>query len=361
MTPTPYCAMIRSKNHRFDLRLCMVKYALGHGIRAAAQAFASSRNSVRLWLRRYQKEGKAGLTDRSRAPHHCPHKTSPAREKKIIEARERLPCAGPRRLRDLFGLKASTGAIARIVRQAGLTRKRRTKREKKNDLRAIKARHKPFERLQADTKPLYDIPFYWPQMTDHRLPRQQYTVRDVKSGALFIDFADELSTTHATASAQRLLAHLKRHDVAMKTLELSTDNGSEYGGTERYERQRGFHARVQNLGATHRFLPPATPNAHSDVESSHALIEQELFDLENFSSRKDFMRKVTLYQRWFNFGRPNYSKGGKTPAQILTEEGFDPRILLLEPLDLEQYLRNLNLAPYARPRVGQDLPALPGS
>ena len=360
MVQIRYCDMIGSKDHKFDLRLKLVRHARTHGIRAAARAFDCARNTVRTWLRRFERGGKSALVERSRAPKRCPHKTSLIEEKRIVTARAKLPCAGSRRLKDLFGLDPSQGAIARILRQRGLTRKRRTKRQKKNDLRAVKARYRPFERLQADTKPLYDIAAYWPQMRAGGLPRHQYTVRDVKSGALFVDYADELSTTYAIMGSERVLAHLRAFGVAMDQLVLSTDNGSEYGGTERSERDRGYHRRVEQFGLTHRFLPPATPNAHADVESAHALIEDELFDLDTFSHRRAFFAKARAYQRWFNFARPNYSKGGKTPAEILVEAGVDPRVLLLDPLDLDHRLRNLSHPPRARPRVGQDVPALPG-
>ena len=356
-----YCDMMRSKDHKFDLRLKLVRHARAHGIRAAARAFGCARNSVRTWLRRFEQGGKSALAERSRAPKRCSHKTSPAEEKRVVTARAKLPCAGPRRLKDLFGLNASEGAIARILRARGLTRRRRTKRQKKNDLRAVKARYRPFERLQADTKPLYDIAAYWPQMRAHQLPQHQYTVRDVKSGALFVDYGNELSTTYATMGSERVLAHLRAFAVAMDTLIVSTDNGSEYGGAERRERDRGLHFKLEQFGVTHRFLPPATPNAHADVESAHALIEHELFDLETFRNRREFFVKARAYQRWFNFARPNYSKGGKTPAQILVEAGVDPRVLLLDPLDLDQHLRNLSHPPRARPRVGQYVPALPAS
>ena len=359
MAPIQYYAMSRSKDHKFSLRLQMVLHARTQGIHAAARAFGASRNTVRTWLRRFEAGGRSALREQSRAPKSCPHKTPPAQEQKVLAARAHLPCAGAQRLKDLFGLKPSEGAIKRILRQNGLTRRRRTKRQRKNDLRAIKAAYRPFERIQADTKPLYDIPHYWPQMMAGKLPRQQYTVRDVRSGALFLDYADELSATYATLATERLLGHLRAHGLDLAGTILSTDNGSEYGGHDRQERVRGLHHKVQRYVGQHRFLPPATPNAHADVESSHSLIEPELFDLERFRDRREFFAKVRAYQRWFNFARPNYSKGGKTPAQILEAEGYDPAVLLLDPLDLDQHLRQLDFSPRARPRVGQDLPALP--
>ncbi len=351
-----YYEMIRSKDHKFSLRLEMVLHAKTHGIRSAARSFATTPKTVRRWLERFNEAGRSGLRDRSRAPHSCPHKTSAYHENRIIEARRQAPCFGPRRLKDLFGLKPSTGAIARILRAHGLTRRRRKKHQRKNDLRAIKARYRCFERLQADTKPLFDIPAYWTQMTALGLPRHQYTWRDVKSGALFIDYADDLSATYATLSAQRLLEHLKAFGVDLDHTVLTTDNGSEFGGTDRTERDRGFHRRVQAHGLTHRFNPPATPNAHADVETVHRLIEDELFDLELFRSRADLFEKLATYQRWWNFARPNYSKGRKTPAQFLQAEGFDPRLLLLNPIDLARRFKIHNYST----NLGSHVPVLPG-
>ena len=346
--------MIRTHDHKFSLRLQMVLYARSHGVRPAARAFGTTPKTVRRWLQRFQDGGRANLIDRSRAPKHCPHKTSPAQEKAVLKARQQAPCFGPRRLKLLFDLKPSVGAIARILKQNGLTRKRRTKARRKNDLRAIKAQYRPFERLQADTKPLYDIPEYWPQMRALGLPLQQYTVRDVKTGALFIDYADELSTTYATLATQRIITHLEQWGVPLQNMILSTDNGSEYGGQEKRERSRGFHAKANSWGITHRFLPPRTPNAHADVESSHSSIEQELFELEPFYSRQDFFQKIHTYQLWWNFARPNFSKKLNTPAQLLQQEGFDPRLLMLKPLDLDHYFRYQNLD-----SKGSLLPVLP--
>jgi len=348
---------MRAKDKKYFIRLEMAKFARTHGVRPAMVRFACARNTVRLWVKRFKEGGPSNLHDRSRAPKSCPHKTSPQEERKVLEARRQIPPFGPRRLRDLCGCKPSLGAIARILRENGLTKKPRRKHQRKNDLRAIKAQYRAFERLQADTKPLYDIPAYWPQMQALGLPRHQYTIRDVKSGALFVDYADELSTTYAIMATEKILERLGRAGVDLSRSVLSTDNGSEYGGGERRERQIGFHARMGAAGVVHRFLPPATPNAHGDVESSHGAIQKEFFDLEPFRSRCDLFEKTATYQAWWNFVRPNYSKGKKTPAQILQEEGLDPIILLAPPTDLDAMLRR-------QPdtlQVGQHLPVLPES
>jgi len=61
MCPVAYFTMTRSKDHSFDLRFHLVQHAQQHGIRAAAAAFQTSRNTVRKRLHRYQESGLAGL------------------------------------------------------------------------------------------------------------------------------------------------------------------------------------------------------------------------------------------------------------------------------------------------------------
>lgn len=64
-----------------------------------------------------------------------------------------------------------------------------------NDLREIKKRYKALSMHQADTKHLYDIPRYYPQMKEQGLPRYQYTIRDVKrkSGFMVLGCGSECS------------------------------------------------------------------------------------------------------------------------------------------------------------------------
>ncbi|MDB4874438.1 MAG: transposase [Gemmatimonadetes bacterium] len=50
------------------------------------------------WLARYDTDGRRGLTDRSRAPHHCPHKIAEAMAELLVTAREAHPFWGARKL-----------------------------------------------------------------------------------------------------------------------------------------------------------------------------------------------------------------------------------------------------------------------
>ena len=73
----------------------------------------------------------------------------------------------------------------------------------------------------------------------------------------------------------------------MKNLKIQTDNGSEFIGCFRQDRTRdGFEKTVNGFGAIHKRIPPRAWSYNSDVETVHATIEQEFYDLENFESIK---------------------------------------------------------------------------
>ena len=337
----PYQDMANSKNHKFDLRIHLVRFALDHSLHAAATQYQCSRNTVRKWVRRYLTEGLPGLQDRSRAPRRCPHKTPKAAERRVLAQRRKTPGFGARRLKREFELTPSVGAIARIIRQNGLSRRRKKKRQVKRDLRAVKAKYKPLTRFQMDVKYLNDIPQYFPFMNDLALPRFQYTTRCIKTGATFLAYGSELSLTYAELTARRLLAHLKTHGIDLTEVIIQTDRGSEFDGQAVNKTHAGFTHTIEKVyGAHHRLLVKANPNANADVESFHAHEETEFFDIESFTSPRDFWEKITTYQNYWNLGRPNSYKDNQTPLEILSkaDPNIPPQILLLPPANLDTLL-----------------------
>ena len=117
MSPPDYRSMMegKDKDAPFQDRLRMVRHAQEHGIRAAARVFRCERNTVKLWLGRYEAEGVKGLEERSRAPHRIPHKTTAEEEEEIVVARKAARCMGPVRLKEYFGLKRGKNAIGRVL------------------------------------------------------------------------------------------------------------------------------------------------------------------------------------------------------------------------------------------------------
>jgi len=67
--------------------------------------FGVSRKTAYKWIERYQVDGPAGLQDRSRKPHACPHQTPGAIVEALLEARHRHPTWGAKKLLRILSRK----------------------------------------------------------------------------------------------------------------------------------------------------------------------------------------------------------------------------------------------------------------
>ncbi|MGH8648567.1 MAG: helix-turn-helix domain-containing protein [Burkholderiales bacterium] len=337
----PYFDLVREMKDAYNHRLRLVESARQRGIKPTARLFVTTVPTVRKWLRRFQQRGLSGLRNHSRAPHHCPHKTPLPVERAVVALRQKLPTFGAARLRREFDLPLSPEAMQRIWRAHGLMKKRRRKYQRKQDLAAIKAPWRLFQQISADTKDLCDIPRFWPQAERLRLPWVQYTAREVRSGLMFLGYADRRSAAASEVFAARIQRHLDRYGVSLRDLVWQTDNGGEFVGQHQPTGPRsGFPAA---LGASqHVRIPPGAHTWQSDVETVHRLVEDEFFDLEDFSSRGDFLAKAHTYQLYFNLVRPNSHKQNLSPWQII--EHLAPRsslqLALLPPAFLDNFLND---------------------
>jgi transposase-like protein len=323
MNPYKYFIVInamKTKADKFDLRLRMVRYAISDGIKPAARAFSTTPKTVRKWLNRYKQERLSGLNELPRIALSCPHKTPAVMERRIIKLRKQYPFMGAKRLKDEHELTCSHSVIGRILKEYGLVRKSRKKHKRKKDLTEVKRHWKLFGQVTVDTKDLKDIPHYWPQMKILRLPKYQFTAREIRSGLMLLGYANEKTAANACLFAQILCEHFVKCGVDMKQLKFQTDNGSEFIGCFRDDRTRdGVEKVIEGFGATHKRIPPRAWSYNSDVETVHSTIELEFFDLENFESLKDFHQRVASYQAWYNLVRVNSNKDYKTPWQIIKE------------------------------------------
>jgi putative transposase len=62
------------------------------------ERYGISRRTGYKWLARYEANGPAGLTERSRAPHRCPHRIDSVMAATIVAVRRQHPSWGPRKL-----------------------------------------------------------------------------------------------------------------------------------------------------------------------------------------------------------------------------------------------------------------------
>ena len=195
-------------------------------------------------------------------------------------------------------------------------------------------------------------------MMRKRLPKIQYTFREVSCGIQFLGFADERSLTHAELFANYINEHLKKFHLLTPGDIRQTDNGSEYTGSWAAKEPSAYTLAIEKDKLIHNTIPPGAHRWQSDIETVHNLIELEFYEIEYFKDRKDFMQKALTYQTFFNFQRPNSYKENKTPWQLTKEKRPDLReeALLLPPVDLDALLNKKVALSHLR---GYDVSSVP--
>ena len=197
-------------------------------------------------------------------------------------------------------------------------------------------------------------------LADRRLPRYQYTARDVTTGLAFLGYSDELALSYATVFADRIHRHLAACGLEAEGITWQTDNGSEFIGSWQAKDDSAFTVVVETAGAVHRTIPVGQHRYQADVETVHSLMETEFYEIETFRDRDDFLRKAAAYNLWFNLARRNSGKEDKTPWELVQEKlpDADPHLPLLAPVFLDElFIKQLH-NPRAR---GYDVWALPSS
>jgi len=323
----------------------MVQYALKNGIKPTARLYNTSPNVIRKWVRRFIEEDYLGLADRSRRPHACPKTTPPKIKQQVIDLKKKYKRLGAEQIKILEPVNVSPKTMRKIWREAKIpSRKRKKKYITKNNLREVKKQYALFERVCEDTKDLIDIPEYWTPMTRLRLPKVQYTYREISCGIQFLGFADERSLTHSTIFANYINYWLSKFNVLPSHSIRQTDNGSEYCGSWQSKSPSAYTLAVESLpGQTHQTIFPGAHRMQSDVETVHNLIEMDFYEIESDSlkDRLDFIKKVYSYQLFFNLHRPNTYKENKTPWELAKTKipDLDRRLLMIPPIDLDAMVR----------------------
>ena len=341
MCPYPWYQVMRLSKDKKQQRYQMVIHAKEHGVKPTARLYATSPKTVRKWLMRFIEGGYQALGDLSRKPRHSPKAVAEDMQKQIVKFKAKYKRLGADQVKILEKVPVSSKTIRKIWRANGVSsRARRKKHVTKQNLREIKKQFALFERVCEDTKDLFDIPEYWPQMRRLRLPKTQYTFREVSCGVQFLGFADERSLTNSELFAEYINEHLEKYGLIVEQGIRQTDNGSEYIGSWSAKEPSAYTLSIESANLIHGTIPPGAHRFQSDVETVHNLIETEFYEIEKFTDRTDFMEKAHTYQLFFNLERPNTYKENKNPWQLAQEKRPDitKEALALPPVDLDALL-----------------------
>jgi transposase len=344
MSPIRYSILVRNSKDPALIRERMVRrYYETRNYSQVAREFGTKRQRVKFWVERFEKEGVDGLRDKSRAPHNIPHKTSKDVEEKIKQiAISRKYSIGQDRIQlellKRYDIKISTSTINRIMHEHGLIKRALKKHQKKMNITKYRKKLKALRDWQIDVKDLIDIPNIFALIKLGILPRYQYSAKDVVTGVSFFCYAFEHSEINSIRFAQAILEHLKGYGINLREITFQTDNGSEFIGCIFKKKPSGFTELVEKVYlARHQTIPVGRKEYNGSVESFHARIEKEFYDIETFNSLGEFLSKAWTFELYWNLERENL-KLKKTPFQIVKEKCaiYDPGIVNFQPFILDE-------------------------
>lgn len=206
----------------------------------------------------------------------------------------------------------SAPTIAKVLKQAGLTRRHRATPQR---YRRVFVVPRPGDLVQLDVK---FVPYL---VEGHRL--YQYTAIDCHTRLRLVTFSDELSIAASKAFAQFVLS-----TFPFPVRWVQTDNDAIFTHwytagpktpLDRPVKPHPFTLMCQQFGAQHRLIPPRTPRLNGKVERSHQTDDQEFYDLRRYATRAELQRAFARWLWHYNHTRLHTGAGmqGRTPLQVL--------------------------------------------
>ena len=285
-------------------------------VTVACERCGISRKTYYKWRKRFTEARRArqALLDRSRRPYHPRYRVTKALRRRLVTLRQQTHL-GPVRLRLLLQAARvravpSAATIAKVLKTAGLTRRRRAKPKRYRRTFVVP---RPGDLLQLDVK---WVPYL---VEGHQL--YQYTAIDCCTRLRLVTFSDELSLAAAKVFAQFVLSTFPFPGRCVQT-----DNDSIFTHwytagpktpLDRPVRTHPFTLMCERFGATHRLIPPRTPRLNGRVERSHQTDDTEFYHRSRYATRPALER---AFRRWlwhYNHSRVHMALGGQTPFQAL--------------------------------------------
>lgn len=289
-----------------------------------AREVGVSRQCASRWVGRYDRDGWAGLLERSSRPHHQPRRTSDEIEQKVLTARLDEQ-AGPEVLAALTGVAART--ITRILRRHQVPRLADCDPVTGDLIRAERRSGRRYEHpepgdlVHVDVKKLGRIPEGGGWRAHGRGARPNHKRRtgfdyihamvDDHSRLAYAEvLPDEKGPTCAgfltRAAAAFRGAGIPRIDRVL------TDNARNYRNCHVFE-----HA-VAELGARQKFIRPHCPWTNGKVERFNRTLAREWAYRRPYTSNQQRTLAFTDWLDYYNNRRPHTACAGRPPATRLS-------------------------------------------
>jgi transposase InsO family protein len=259
------------------------------------------------WLARYAQEGVAGLRDRPRAPHTCPHRTPPELEARLLEFKRQHPTWGSHKIRRKLQGQDPTlpwpaaSTIDGLFQRHGLTEPRHPRPRQQRGGAPPLATKAPNEVWTADFKGEFRL----------RNGRMCYplTVQDAHSRFLLTCVG--LPDRRTEGVLPIFTGLFQRYGLPNA---LRTDNGAPFGSPG-----LGGHSRLSifclQLGIQPQRITPGRPTENARHERMHRTLKAETTrpPAEDFPQQQE---TFDYFRREFNEQRPHAALNLETPASV---------------------------------------------
>jgi transposase InsO family protein len=304
---------------RYDAVVAVIRD--GMAVTEVAEKFGVHRDTVYVWLARYEAGGLEGLGDRSHRPHHSPLQMPAPIEARVCELRRLHPHWGPMSIRHRLGREGidpvpSVSGIYRALRRGGLI-DAQSKRKTLPTYRRWE-RGRPMELWQLDVVGGVVLA----DGTDCKL------LTGVDDHSRYCVCAGVMVRATSRPVCGHFVAAMERHGVPEEVL---TDNAKVF--TDRFSLKATevlFDKICRENGVAHRLTAPHSPTTTGKIERFHRTLRTEFLSGRIFD---DLHRAQTELDAWvasYNNDRPHQSLKMQTPAErFASERGDWP----LPPLD----------------------------
>lgn len=269
------------------------------------ERYGVSRKTGYKWLARFEEEGKRGLTDRSRAPHSCPHKVPAAVAEVLCAARRKHPDWGPGKLIGWLEPKhpditwPAPSTVSDLFVREGLVKPQRRRRRHRHPGVVAPVTHAPNDLWTADFKGHFktrDGIYCYPLTIADQHSRYLLTCKGLLSTK-----GDGVRRAFERAFAEYGLPGAIR-----------TDNGVPFATT-------GIHGLSQlnvwwmRLGIQHQRIRPASPQENGVHERMHRTMKRRACRPPRATCAAQ-QRTFNAFRAEFNDERPHAALGNHTPA-----------------------------------------------
>jgi transposase InsO family protein len=283
-----------------------------------------SRQCVQRWVERFDREGVAGLADRSSRPHRQPRRTPVEVEARVLVARDKEQ-TGPAFLAVSTGVPART--ISRILTRYGVPRLADCDPVTGESIRATRASDRRYEHpepgdlVHVDVKKLGRIPDGggW-----------RVHGRDYRPGAkrrIGFDYIHAMVDDHSRLAYAEVLpdekgatcaGFLTRAAAAFAAAGITqidrvlTDNARNYRGCH------AFAAAVGELGAVQKFIRPRCPWTNGKVERFNRTLAREWAYRRPYLTNHDRTLALAGWLDYYNTRRPHTACHSQPPTSRLS-------------------------------------------